>query len=175
MGPRKHSNILRILCFQNWRGNRMRMYKSLTVVIVTIAILYATGSTFAAGLPAPQDVEDQLKNLYPNEHSAEMFPKGDQFEVLFLSPDHPTSCLVDVATHRVSNCHYDDAKTQQQSPGKSVRAGLNLSMNDYICMGTVRKLDVRNYLIQGDLPCRFNTQDRSGKRIIRTCAADTKC
>ena len=78
--------------------------------LLPIAILcaIATASAFAAGLPTPQDVMDQLKKLYPGAVGAEMFPKGDQFEVLFLSPDHPTSCLVDVATHRVSNCHFDD-------------------------------------------------------------------
>jgi hypothetical protein len=75
-------------------------------LLLIIAALCATGSAIAAGLPTPQDVEDQLKKLYPNEHSAEMFPKGVQFEVLFLSP-LPTSCLVDAATHRVRKCHYD--------------------------------------------------------------------
>jgi hypothetical protein len=71
-----------------------------------MAALCAPGSAFAAGLPTPQDIEYQLKTLYPNEHSAEMFPKGSQFEVLFLSP-LPTSCHVDATTHRVSKCHYD--------------------------------------------------------------------
>ena len=83
------------------------MYRSLTIVLLTVAALHATEPVFGAGLPAPQDVMDQLKTLYPNATGAEIFPKGNQFEVKFLSPDHPTSCLVDVATHRVSNCHYD--------------------------------------------------------------------
>ena len=80
-----------------------------------IPTLYAIGSALAAGLPTPQDVEDQLKKLYPNMRGAEMFPKGNQFEVLFLSPDRPTSCLVDVATHQISNCHYDDVEFRVES------------------------------------------------------------
>jgi hypothetical protein len=76
-------------------------------LLLIIAALCTTGSAFAAGLPTPQDVEDQLKKLYPNERGAEMFPKGNQFEVLVLSPS-PTSCSVDVATHRVSHCRYAD-------------------------------------------------------------------
>ena len=94
----------------------MRMYRSLTIVLLTVATLYATAAVFGAGLPPPQDVMDQLKTLYPNATGAEILPKGDQFEVLFLSsdPEHilsrlsPMSCLVDVATHRVSKCHYVD-------------------------------------------------------------------
>ena len=102
----------------------MRNHHLQIIVLLLFATLYATAS-IAAGLPAPQDVLDQLKKLYPNPIGAEIFPKGDQFEVLFLSPDHPTSCLVDVATHRLSNCHYDDVESQQQSLGKGVTAGVN--------------------------------------------------
>ena len=76
-------------------------------LLLIIAALCAAGPVFAAGVPTPQDVQDQLKKLYPNMRGPEMFPKGNQFEVLFLSP-RPTSCLVDVATHRVSKCHYGD-------------------------------------------------------------------
>src|SRR5271170_705712 len=84
-------------------GNAM---KKLFMIVLGVS---ATTSSFGAGLPTPQDVENQLKRLYPNEYGAEMFPKGDQFEVLFISPPHPTSCIVDVATHQLSNCHYEDA------------------------------------------------------------------
>jgi hypothetical protein len=90
-------------------------------LLLIIAALCATWSAFAAGLPTPQDVEDQLKKLYPNMRDAEMFPKGSQFEVLFLSPDHPTSCLVDVATHRLSNCHYDDVEPPTQNSSSERR------------------------------------------------------
>lgn len=76
-------------------------------LILIIAALCASvsASAFAAGLPTRQDVEDQLKRLYPNERGADLLPKGNQFEVLFLSP-LPTSCLVDATNHRVSHCRY---------------------------------------------------------------------
>jgi hypothetical protein len=86
------------------------------LILVTVAALCAAEPALAAGLPTPQDVEVQLKKLFPNEVGAEMFPKGNKFEVLFLSPDHPTSCLVDVATHRVSHCHFDDGAPGAPSP-----------------------------------------------------------
>jgi hypothetical protein len=88
----------------------------LAVSGILAASLCVAGAAFAAGLPTPQDVEAQLRKLFPNEVGAELFPKGNKFEVLFLSPDHPTSCLVDVATHRVSHCHYDDGAPGAPSP-----------------------------------------------------------
>jgi hypothetical protein len=84
---------------------KLKCFLSLSFLI---AALCAARSAFAAGLPTPQDVEAELKKIYPNMRGAEMFPKGSQFEVLFLSPDHPTSCLIDVASHQITNCHYDD-------------------------------------------------------------------
>ena len=79
------------------------MAKLIPIIVALCASVSA--SAFAAGLPTPQDVEDQLKRTLPNERGAELFPKGNQFEVLFLSP-LPTSCLVDATNHRVSHCRY---------------------------------------------------------------------
>jgi hypothetical protein len=70
----------------------------------------------------------------------------------------------------------DVTLSQQLARSKFGRAGINLKMNDYICMGRLQNAGSGKYLIEGGaLSCRFIASTDVGRRILKACTVNTKC